>query len=201
MKKILIVLVMLHVCIAFGTVTYDDNLEHTIDFKIDLSTEGRVYVENNTIVNVVYGADLFLSLSDHSTVNINGGKVWSLTSGNTSTAYIIGGDFLSPGDFYFGGNSVLHISGGLFTSYGGGVVADTNLLENASMIFYGSNFSYTTEGISYFISGILENGDVLDDFWVRKGVDTTIEFVPEPCTLGMLALGGALIRRKRRRRI
>ena len=203
MKKILLIVIMLTVCRVYGDLIYDDNQEHTLDFVAEFSEEGLVYVRNNTIVNVVDGADISLRLRDNSTAYIQDGILRSMTTSGTSTAYITGGDFYEGGDFYFRGDSTVHIKGGLF--------GQINLEQNASLIFYGSDFSYTdasgssypitsgilTGGPGYYISGILESGDILDDFLVYVGPDASIQFVPEPCTLAMLALGGVLIRKRR----
>ena len=198
--KFLLMVAMLAVSSAYGALVYDDNQEHTIDF----STEDWVEVLNNTKLNVFDGADIHLGLTDNAIGYIEGGEIRGLSMWGTSTAFITGGNFCYQRDYIFAGESVAQIKGGLFWSYEEGVLsADTKVEQNATVIFYGSDFTYETVDRSpsintyYYINGILESGDVLDNFRLSVGPDATVLFVPEPCSMILLGAGAVLIRRRR----
>lgn len=181
---------MLAVGNVYGTLIYNDNGEHTIDF-----VEDAVCAGNNTTLNIVEGAETHLCIGDNAIANIKGGIITAMGTYDTSTAFITGGDFRGNGDFYFRGDSTVHIKGGLFSS---NIVLE---LYRPTIIFYGTDLTHTITAIGdinrYGVSGILENGDVLDDLGVYVGPEASIQFVPEPATVAMLALGGLLIRRRR----
>lgn len=197
MKKIMMMIIFLAAANAYGSLVYDDNQEHTLDFVYESgSIIGFVAVGGSTTVNVIDGADFALILAYDSVAYITGGKIRTLSTNGTSNAYITGGELNIGGDFYFRDNSVVNVKGGLLGT-------SMNLEQNASLIFYGTDFTYSvgSDGPArqkYLISGTLESGDILDDFKVYAwGEDASVQFVPEPATVGLLALGGMLIRRRR----
>ena len=188
--------------------------------------EGRLYDQSKAWV--VSGGEMYrLYAHDASTVDISGGWVGELTAAG-STVNISGGSVSNLYAWgYPYGSSTVNISGGSVDLYAygesvsnyisaegtstvnitGGSASTLYTKHSSTVIFVGRNFhpwpGLTLVGDKVTGTGYLE-GEWLDGTpWTvnisRNDPGATIQAIPEPATLSLLALGGLAMMRRRRR--
>ena len=154
----------------------------------------------NATVNMYGGNNYDMYITGNSTANISGGFIENLLGVyNTSTANISGGviEFLTAQD-----TSIVNISGGFF-EHDGSVSA-----YGGTVIFYGKDFQL---GQSLSLSGeqVLGTGTLSGEWadgtpWSVNiagnagGADIVLSEIPEPATMGLLAVGLAALMARRR---
>jgi hypothetical protein len=182
----------------------------------------RINSYNNSVVNILGGIiDGGLVAYDNSHVFIQGGifdhSVWARDNSHLS----ISGGVISPWIAAYE-SSRINISGGKieqdlivqnnsYIAITGGVIGSHiymglwDMPTKAVIEIYGSNFKINGVDVGYGeviedsgrISGILQNGDVIDNTFMIYDSNAKIILVPEPASLLLLALGGIALRYRR----
>ena len=149
----------------------------------------QVYVSGGWIGN-------FAAL-DNSQVYVSGGWILSLIIYNSSQVEVSGGTIDS--DLHSEGNSQANILGG----YIGG---DIKLSEEGIVTIYGNDFvlNGVAVGTGTFgageggrLTGLLANGDPINNIISFYSDDSRLILIPEPATLFLLGFGAVMLRKKR----
>lgn len=151
--------------------------------------------QNNSKVSVYGGwMDNFAAL-DNSQVYISGGRILSLNIYNSSQVEVSGGTIDS--DLHSEGNSRANILGG----YIGG---DIKLSEEGIVTIYGNDFvlNGVAVGAGTFgaggggrLTGLLANGDPINNIINFHSDNSRLILVPEPATLLLLGFGAVILRK------
>lgn len=191
--------------LAGGNIPLPYKLQGHNDSRLNISG-GTVYGlftynTSQVIMSDGYVSDLYAY--DSSQITMSGGSVGPLNTYGSSQAIMLGGlgHVLRAHD-----NSQLTLSGGIIDSY----LFST---DNAELIINGSNFAidgipvgfgeitsilggYVGNEPSRRITGTLANGDAINNQF-QVGYSASINLIPEPATISLLALGFLLLRRKK----
>jgi hypothetical protein len=190
----------------YGGYAFRPEIYENSELSISGGSFQDVYARDNSLLKISGGTQSgtgMLYTYNNNQTSISGGKLYGLYASNNSSAELSGGSL----SFIIAiANTSLTISGGSFNS----ITAN----ENNRTIIKGSNFAIDGNPVGYsqltsvyggtannepirHLTGILENGDTLDaSFWI--GYTSSITLVPEPGTIGMLALGGVLLRGRKK---
>jgi hypothetical protein len=184
-KKLLFTALCAAFCVgqAEGTIYFNDGGTHIIDYTIN----DYVYISGeHTSVTLTDGGwvkDIRVEY-DGASFSMNGGfiKEW-LIALSSSPVFITGGTI--------GERIALDSS-----SYSGG--------EDGDVYIYGTGFMINGIAVDYgayhdggHIYGVLANGDTLDcEFWCAGANDVIL--IPEPVSLILLALGAAMVGKRKR---
>ena len=184
--------------VSGGSVTFALSAYHSS--AVDISGSGYVkalHALNCSAVSISGGSVDGLVATDTSTVAISGGSVtYTLHAYNSSAVDISGG---AVGDLLAADTSAVDISGG---SLGVLRAADTS-----AVTFHGQDFllgsGLSLDGNRVLGTGLL-SGDWFDGTpWAvnitLNDSGATILAMPEPATLGLLALGGAALLARRKK--
>jgi len=214
MRKAILVFVFVIVFAGLPTsavIVFNDGDYHLIDYVIndDVEVSGV-----GTQVDIKEGGSLNKLWSyGNSIIDISGGTMTGgLQANDNSLATISGGTI---GMYvHASGSSQIIVSGGNFDGYG--FLINYMGSPGASVItFMGSAFQIDGNPVSYgqyfpsdyppsdprtygshiYITGVLQNGDLLDDN-LSMFDSASIVLVPEPGTALLLGLGGLFLRRK-----
>jgi hypothetical protein len=175
---------------------------------------GEVYdilPSNNSSVRVSGGiVDDAIWADDHSQVDIRGGTIFRMRIGGESTAFIVGGSFLN--NIRATDQGTIDILGGtigdlMADSFGtiflhgkdfriGNTVLNIGDHLRKYGVIGGPNYGFLT-GV---ITGTLFDGSTLSSSFEVSLPDPNADIIviPEPATIGLLAFGGLLIRRRRK---
>lgn len=129
-----------------------------------------------------------------STVNLFGGVVYQLSTRDSSTVYMYGGEIdrvLSVGD-----SSVASL-------FGGKIAADVAIFDSGMVKIYGYDFHWQRSGggaESGMLSGYWLDGTAFSGMYLRNLPEpfpgSHIVLIPEPCTFLLLSLGSFILRRQ-----
>lgn len=159
---------------------------------------GDLQTWNYGTVDMSGGSVYILQARDTSAVTISGGSVWEFNVDAAVTVDISGGSVTDH--LYAQGNSTVNLSGGSMSNlWASGTSAVT---FHARDFYLGSGLSL--DGDRVLGTGIL-GGEWFDgtSWTVNIGINdpgATIQAVPEPATMSLLALGlaGLFVRRRKR---
>ena len=201
--------------VSGGSVTFSLCAYHFS--AVDISGNGYVkahHAYNSSTLTISGGSVDGLVATDTSAVDISGGSVnYTLHAYNCSTVDISGG---SVGDLLASDSSAVDISGGSVAvlransssavDISGGSVVDLYAYDTSTVTFHARDFSVASglslDGDRVQGTGIL-SGEWFDGKrWAinirTNDATATILAIPEPATLGLLAVGGVLALRRRR---
>ncbi len=169
-----------------GLSALDDSIINLIEGGVS-----SLFPEENSIVNIYGGNVSSLGMHGHK-LNISGGIVTYLSVFSDGIVDISGGTISNHITTY--NASTVYISGGS--------VSSLNANDSSTIIFSGYDF-HATNGLSIIgnevigigiLSGKWSNGTAWSIPIITNNTEATI-FVPEPCTLALLAIGGFGLRK------
>ena len=198
----------------------------SVDYTLETHNASTVHISGTGYVNTFYAYDTgavdisgggyvnWLRADNTSAVNISGGRVEDLYAVSTSTVAISGGTVV---DLYAYNTSAVNISGGgyvnaLYTydlitvDFARGKVAHLYAGGTSTVTFHGQDFllgpGLSLDGDRVLGTGVL-SGECFDGGHWTVNIDlnasgATILAIPEPATLSLLALGSAMLVRRRR---
>jgi len=203
--------------ISIGPLNAFDNSRITMSGGIGQT----FYSYNNSLLAMSGGRFNFLFAHDNSQYVMSGGSAVELYAYDASQ--IIVSDFTSSSIFAYDNSHVMikggHINGNLNTGgnshvtiIGGIVDSYIFLKDDSTIILDGANFAIdgipfvsgeitsilrgTLESEPYrWLTGTLANGDIINNQF-KIGDTASIILIPEPASLFLLALGGALVRKR-----
>lgn len=192
--------------------TTDSTIDYAIDDTIYVGLDSHYSKEYSNTVSLVTGGAIsgqFEAFGSGS-INISGGSVGGMLQFEDAATGIVSGG--SIGDYLVvNDNSKVRISGGsfgkggmatdpanFFAGYGGGITLVGTSLSISNPRSDGNIYFI---GMEYDLSGSLLDGTDLTGYIVdiNAGSTLTLESIPEPATLSLIALGGLgllLLRRK-----
>jgi len=148
---------------------------------------GPVYCRENSRVDISGGSmDAWVQSFNSSEVMIRGGEIKLFVEAWDNSRVTISGGTI--------GGRIAAVRDGLIT------LAGSNFAVNGTPVAYGDFAGdYAINGM---LTGILANGDVLNNQFALNGPAADITFIPEPGTILLLGLGGlGVVRRRRGNRI
>lgn len=170
----------------------------TVDFYTDgfIVVGDKYYYANsydNAHVEMFAGEVGIFSTYDSSVLNLHDGIIGTLLAHDTSTVNIYGGEIPHALGAY--NSATLNLYGGMITVSHGLQAWDLTTVN-----IYGYGFELTGSGNSRWLSGFWPDGTAFNDIWLR-GPETysrvVLHVIPEPATIGLLALGTVLMRRRK----
>lgn len=183
----------------YGTLTLDsESLQITGSGAYSIIATGESYIEaDDTLPLYIHtGGVMYTGIYDASIANINGGEFSSIYAYDNSVVNITGGEIRSLDS---DGNSNIILSGGAVTYLR---ISILNLADDWATVTFICDLDSLVIDIMNVEDGII-SGNWLDGTSFEMGIirpEMTLEhinFIPEPTTLGLLGLGGLLIRRKK----
>jgi hypothetical protein len=207
-----------------GTQTKDVTTFYSYGYLYDTSTANvfggsvaHLLAFDTSTATVSGGSVNYLRAYHTSTANVSGGIVDRFFAFDTSTATVSGGSVDSLSAFDTGTATVFGGSVGGLSAFdtgtatvSGGSVSGLLAFETSTTTFIGENFalgqglSWGSDGQTILGTGLLSgkwfgSSDVWTTNIVVQDPTATIRAIPEPLTLGILALGmGFIIRRRTR---
>ncbi|MBN2269302.1 MAG: PEP-CTERM sorting domain-containing protein [Sedimentisphaerales bacterium] len=144
---------------------------------------GPVFAREASRMEISGGSmESWVQAFDNSEVTISGGEITVFVEAWDDVRMTISGGTIS--------GQIAAIRDSLITLVG------SNFAVNGTPVGYGD--SAKKYGIMGTITGILANGDMLNNSFSIVGIGADITFIPEPGTLLLIGLGGAGILRRRR---
>jgi len=191
-----------------------------IKYYLDVYDHSRINVAGGSVYGVPQSDAIMtnhLWAFDNSQVTVSSGEVKDLCALDNSHVTVSGGTVYWP--FGANGNSTIDISGGSFPSLDASENSQVNISGglstgryeawwNSTITFVGSSFAidgvpvdfgqyFPSDYASGHLTGTLDSGDLLDnDFFIHN--NASIVIVPEPATITLLGLAGAIVLRRRR---
>lgn len=206
MKKLIVFLVIGSLMPSvFASLDFNDGGNNIIDYVV---IDSSVLIDNDNLQS---------SPENYTFVElVDGGQIDSVYTYGYSQLVISGG--VVNAGILARGNSHIIMNGGTYMGeYSDRNIYDDALLEvfggdfahlwfasfGGEIKIYGYDFTVTEEAyghgeLLYTFNGTLANGEIVSDLKVTGlPEDISLIEVPEPATLGLLALGGVLLRRRR----
>jgi hypothetical protein len=150
-----------------------------------------VSVLNDATVGMTGSEVWEIHAKESSTFNLFDGVAYSVYAENSSSIYIYGGTI--DRSLYLSGSSTANL-------FGGEIAADVVIFDSGRLNVYGYGFEYRPAGGSGWLSGYWLDGTPFNDMYLRILPEpfpgSHVVLIPEPTTLLLLALGGAIIRRR-----
>ncbi|MGA2324531.1 MAG: PEP-CTERM sorting domain-containing protein [Sedimentisphaerales bacterium] len=182
---------------------------------LDGAKTGYILPFNKSTITInggsVDGGNVSIDTHGDNIITVNGGTLkGDIAANNNSRIYANGGTFYD--DIYAYDNGIAEVRGGLISGIYG-------VFGSGKIYLYGSNFSINGQDLNYgdslrdyvslsptypeyyigTITGTLQNGSAVNnDFWIWASTDADIIVVPEPCTLLLLGIGAAIVRKRHR---
>lgn len=188
MTVILATVLMIGVCNVQAAIDWDFYEDGTIDPCDEYSNVG-VYdtPPDHTTVDMLGGVLLTLSTYDFSTTNIHGGEIsWGIDTYDSSTVNIYDGTITA----HFLGvrnTSTLSIYGGNLD-----VVNSPTFYETSTVNIYGYSFFY--DDILGVLTGNLQDGSTFIFRELSPSDYSNLNLVPEPATMILFVMGGLILR-------
>ncbi len=161
-----------------------------------------LYADDSSAVNVLGGSIGHLNARDNSIVTLSSGQIgFDLFARDSSMVTVSGG---SIGDNLHAQNSaIITVSGGSIgeriIATGGGKITfkGRDFAINGQPVNFGTFDTGNYDWVQGWLTGILENGSILDNEFRIELDNSSITLVPEPATLLLLGLGAVILRKRK----
>jgi len=161
-----------------------------------------LYADDSSAVNVLGGSIGHLNARDNSIVTLSSGQIgFDLFARDSSMVTVSGG---AIGDNLHAQNSaIITVSGGSIgeriIATGGGKITfkGRDFAINGQPVNFGTFDTGNYDWVEGWLTGILENGSILDNEFRIELDNSSITLVPEPSTLLLLGLGGLMLRKNK----
>jgi len=172
-------------------------VQSTLPLQEHIGGIGQIDLWDTGSMNLYGGEVDTVSVSGTATINVAGGSISNRLSPNSNSAVSISAGYVEL--LYVNGHSAVTVSGGEI----GSVTVGLNVSQDAFITFIcdltSLNYTYAQEKL-VGINGRWLDGSNFDIEVKNQGYLPTsdyLQFVPEPATLLLMALGGLIVYRRR----
>ena len=199
MKKLLVVLIAVGICSSVSLGSYTHEITSGYDSGLTLQNSETLSMTGGGIgILTMYGSSEGM-IEGTSSLQQSIGGVWHIRLANESHLDISGGEIHQ---LDFNNNATATLTNCLIESiYSTQVVPVLDNERRPHITLYHSGAVPTVQDIGGYdyLVGNWQNGDAFNIFLHDTGYDVygNFNFIPEPATLALFAIGGLLIRRKK----